>query len=240
MENTRRHKRYQLDLVEINSKMVLAKYVKIIDISIGGVSLLTEKTMRVGSEYTLNIEGKGKVLTVRGVVVWSLLSESVKDTRGNVIPLYKAGMKFTDVSNKKRKEIENFIKAHKQAIDKQVDLYKPDGRRLHARIHIEPPEKAVMNFQESYKVKKLSLSGMLIESQHELEKESTLPVEMSLTEDKSITFTGRVVSCLLIKHDDLEHYDIGIDFIDISEQDRVILSEFIGLLDNIELSSSSL
>jgi len=84
----------------------------------------------------------------------------------------------------------------------------------------------------SYKVKSLSLGGMLIESEHPLEIESKLPMEIkTLTENRHIKFLGRVTSCLLIKNKDIEHYDIGIEFVEMSENDREILVELIRVLD---------
>jgi hypothetical protein len=233
MQNRRKHKRYKVDVMEINGKMVLAKNVKILDISIGGVCLQTEKSLNVGGEYILKIEGKGKVLTVKGTVAWALLSGSSVDSHGNIIPMYKAGMKFIDASNEKINEIVNFIEDHKRDVDKQVDLQRPSGDRLYVRICIEDPEKAVLNYHESYKVKSLSLGGMLIESGHSLEIESKLPVEMILNEEISIKLLGRIIHCLLVKDKDIEHYDIGIEFIEISEKDREILGEFIRLLDTV-------
>ena len=234
MQNRRQHKRYQVDVIEINGKIVLAKYVKILDISVSGVCLKTEKRLNIGSEYTLKMEGRGKVITVRGTVAWVLLRESTVDSHGDVIPVYEAGMKFVDVSNEKMNEIVNFIEDHKRDIDKLVDLYAPSGRRLYVRICIEEPEKAVLNYHGSYKVKSLSLGGMLIESEHPLEIESKFPMEIkTLTENSYIQFLGRVASCLLIKNKDIEHYYIGIEFIEMSENDREILVELIRVIDTV-------
>jgi len=234
MQNRRRYKRYKVDVMEMNGKVVLAKSLKILDISIDGICLKTEKRLDVGGEYTLKMEGKGKVLTVKGTVAWALLSGNSVDSYGNIIPVYKAGMKFVDVSKEKMNEIVNFIEEHKRDIDKLVDLYSPSGRRLYVRISIEDPEKAVLNYQGSYKVKSISLGGMLIESEHPLEIESKFPMEIkTLTENSYIKFLGRVASCLLIKNKDIEHYDIGIEFIEMSEEDREILVELIRVIDTV-------
>lgn len=233
MQNTRKHRRYKVDVMEINGGIVLAKSVKILDISIGGVCLQTEKNLYVGGEYTLKIEGKGKVLTVRGTIAWALLVGSSADSHGDIIPLYKAGMKFIDVSDEKMNEIVNFIEDHKRDVDKVVDLYSPSGRRLYVRIGIEDPEKAVLNYHGAYKVKSLSLAGMLIESEHSMEIENKLPMEITPTEISCIKVLGRVVSCLWVKNKDIEHYDIGVEFIEMSEKDRAILVELIRLLDTV-------
>jgi hypothetical protein len=236
MQNRRQYERYKVEAIEISGKMVLAKSVKIIDISIGGVCLQTEKRLNVGSEYTLKMEGKGRVLTVKGFVAWALLSGSSADSVGNIIPLYTAGMKFIDASGEKMTEIVNFIEDHKKDVDKRVDLYKPSGSRLYARICIEDPEKAELNYHGSYKVKDISLGGMLIESEHLLEIESILPMEVILNEEISIKFSGRIINFLLVKDKDIEHYEIRVEFIQMSEMDKKILAEFILLLDTIDKS----
>jgi len=238
MQTRRQHKRYKVDVMQINGKIVLAKSVKILDISIGGVCLQTEKRLNIGSEYTLKIEEKGRVLTVKGFVVWAVLSGSSADSSGSIIPIYKAGMKFIDASDEKINEIVNFIEDHKRDVDKQVDLYRPSGDRLYVRICIEDPERAALNYHGSYKVRNISLGGMLIESEHLLEIESKLPMEMILNEEISIKFLGRIINCLLVKDKDIEHYDIRVEFIEMSEMDKEILVEFIRLLDTIDKNPS--
>jgi c-di-GMP-binding flagellar brake protein YcgR len=238
MPDRRQHKRYRTDVMEINGKMVLAKSVKILDISVGGVSFQTEKSLNVGCEYTLKMEGSGRVLTVKGLIVWAILSGSLADSGGDIIPIYKAGMKFIDVSDEKINEIANFIEDHKKDIDKQVDLYKPSGNRLFVRICIEDPEKAILNYDGSYKVKNIGLGGMLIESEHLLEIEGKLPMEMILNEEASIKFLGRIINCLLVKDKDIEHYDIRVEFIEMSEKDKEILVKFLNLCDTIDKNPS--
>jgi hypothetical protein len=234
MQNRRRYKRYKVDIMEMSSKVVLAKSLKIVDISIDGICLKTEKRLDVGGEYTLKMEGKGKVLTVKGTVAWALLSGNWVDSYGNIVPEYKAGMKFVDVSKEKINEIVNFMEEHKRDIDKLVDLYSPSGRRLYVRISIEDPEKAVLNYQGSYKVKSISLGGMLIESEHSMEIESKFPMEIrTLTENSYIKFLGRVASCLLTKNKNIEFYDVGIEFVEMSEKDREILVELIRVIDTV-------
>jgi hypothetical protein len=58
-------------------------------------------------------------------------------------------------------------------------------------------------------------------------------MEITLTENSSIRFLGRVTYCLLIKKD-TEHYNIGIEIIDMIEKDKETLAEFIRLLDSVK------
>ena len=233
MQEKRRYKRFVVEILEINTRLTFARNVRIINISVGGVSLRADKQLNIGSEYTLRIEGKGKALSMKGVVVWCLLSESLKDPSGNVIPLYKAGIKFTDVGKEKSGEISDFIKAHMKDISKQVDVAAMKGTRVHLRFLIEDPDSAILDVREQCRVKKIGLGGMLIESDHPIEVESKYPMEIAIAEDRSIRFTGRVASCVQVKKGDRVRYDIGIEFLDLSERNRGLLHEFIRLLENM-------
>jgi hypothetical protein len=64
-------------------------------------------------------------------------------------------------------------------------------------------------------------------------------MEIILPEDKSIIFQGRVVSCIQKKGKDLLHYDIGIDFVNMTEKDKEILHKIIRLLDTANYNSQT-
>jgi c-di-GMP-binding flagellar brake protein YcgR len=231
MEEKRRYKRFSVDIMDINGRMVLATYVKILDISIGGVSFRANRRLNMGSEYSLKMESRGMELAVKGIIVRSSLSESIQDSRGNVVPVYAAGMQFTDTSKEKIREIEAFIMNSMKDADKQVDLHSPSGRRLYVRVFIENPVQSVLKVDEKYKVKDISLGGMRIKSEHALELENIVPLEIYFVEDKSLKVTGRVVSCIMITDREPVHYDVGMEFIQMPEKDREILIEFIRSLD---------
>lgn len=230
MQSKRKHERYTVEMAGVNGSMVLAKHLKIVNISLGGICVQTEKRLNIGSQYTIKLEGKGKRLNVKGAVIWSKLKESVKDLRGDFVPIYMAGMKFVHAVGEEVKEIVDFIEDQRQEIDKRVDLYASSGLRIFVRICIEDPERALLDYH--YKVKNLSLGGMLMESAHELEIESRLPMEMTLAEGKTVRFMGRVVFCRETDSGVNGLYDIGINFLEMLEQDKVILSEFIATLED--------
>lgn len=231
MEEKRRDKRFLVDIMEITGRMVLSTYVKIFDISIGGISFKANRRLNMGGEYSLKMESKGGNLTVKGIIVRSSLSGSIKDHIGNVVPVYAAGMQFTDTSEEKIKEIEAFIINNMKDADKQVDLHGTSGRRLYVRVFIENPEHSVLKVDEKYKVKNISLGGMLIESEHALELERAVSLEIYFVEDNSLKVTGRVVSCIMITDREPMHYNIGIEFMEMPGEDRDSLLEFIRSLD---------
>jgi c-di-GMP-binding flagellar brake protein YcgR len=162
-----------------------------------------------------------------------LIGDSVKNSRGERVPVYAAGMKFRDISEEKIQEIINFIKEYKESSAVQAGG-KLSGFRHAVRVHIKTPEAAVLHFPETYKVKKLSLGGMLIESEQKPDLEDRLPMEITFAEDKTVYFWGRVASLNLVKERDIEHYEIGVEFLNMAEKDRHILNKFITLLGHID------
>lgn len=222
MENTRRFKRYKLDFVEVNGQLTFATDVTLLDISMGGISLKADRRLNIGCKYVIKLEDKKKTIALKGEVAWSALSGTRMTPDGETIPLYTAGMKFVDLSQEKTAELLYFVEHHrKEEVPPAVD------RRHNVRFLIGDPGKAILNYPADYKVKVVSLSGMLIETSHSLACESRIPMELSLHDESRISFVGRVVTCQMAGNNDKRQYDIGIEFIDVTDKDREVLRSFI-------------
>jgi PilZ domain len=111
----RQNKRYIVDERNLNVQIALAKEVKVIDISIGGISFKTDKKLDPGKQYILKLHMKDRVINVHGVVKWSSLSEYKKYRvqgehglffDGRLMPIYTVGMQLIDISGDK---LEKFI-----------------------------------------------------------------------------------------------------------------------------------
>ena len=234
MQNRRRFKRFTLKVLEIHGRMLAATEVKIIDISIGGVRLKANRRLNIGNEYALKFEAVDKTLSLKGVVVWSSLSDNMEGPHGGVVPVYTAGLKFTHISADKITQLLDFIEEHKKE-----EVYRMGSSRLNVRFHINDPEKAILNYAASYKVKKISLGGMLIECVQALDVESRIPMELSLQDDKPLKFTGRIASCQVMEQGDPKQYDIGIEFLGLTTNDKEMLATFVEYCAAIEDDSES-
>jgi Tfp pilus assembly protein PilZ len=221
MKDKRRYKRFTLNIQEINGKMLFATQVKVIDISIGGISIKANRRLNIGSEYALTLEGKNAI-SLRGSVVWSSLGEGRGKADGEVVPIYSAGLKFTNMSASKITELLSFIECYKKE-----EVHVIGGTRLNLRFRINDPEKVILNFPASYIVKKIGLGGMLIECVRDLEIESRIPMELSINAENPVEFVGRVASCQVIDKDSQKQYGIGIEFMDLTEKDKAVLLSFI-------------
>lgn len=228
-EERRRHKRFEVDDMEIRGKMVFASEVKIANMSISGVSIKADRRLDIGSEYTLKVEDRERTLVLKGIVVWSNICGSKETSHGEHIPLYAAGLKFTNVLNERVNDILNFIDMHKTESEHRV---------TGLRFKIDEAEKAVMSFSSGYRVKRISLSGMLIESPQPLDINATHTMEISLPDEKPVRFMGKVASCQQQPGKGGELFHIGIAFSRMSEKDTERLRQFIVMLRDLSQGAS--
>ena len=59
---------------------------------------------------------------------------------------------------------------------------------------------------------------------------STIPMELSLNADDTIKFIGRVASRMQDEQRGHQNYDIGIEFTDLTDQDKTLLKAFVDYL----------
>ena len=225
MQDKRQHKRFRLDVMEINGKMTLAQKVEIVDISQGGIALKTDRRLNVGKEYLITLGEKGDPINVKGIIVRCELSKIEERSNREQVPIYTAGMMFKDVPLNKITDLINSIEKHK----KEEALVIVD-RRLSVRFFITTPREKTLSFPAQFKVKDISLSGMLIQTEEALGKESMIPMGLSLKADKPVNFIGKVVSCRIAGNKEKAFYVIGVAFTDLTDEGRTSLKQFIDYL----------
>ena len=233
-KNRRRHKRYKVEGAAVYGEMLFKKEVTVLNMSVSGIALLTDRQLKIGIEYVLNLQDEERIITVKAVVVRSTLSQSKTDSTGNVIPLYFVGMQFTNLSEQKTRDIMNFIENHKTADQQKSLSSEQTDQSENARFQIGEVGKTLINFQEFYKVKVISLTGMLIDSSHFLNINDKLHMRILIHEGRMIDFVGRVASCVEKTDGQLRHYDIGIEFTEMSEEHRSLLQDFCNNIENMQ------
>ena len=111
-----------MDETEIHIKMPFTDEVVMQDIGLGGMSVKADRRMNFGKEYLLKLESGKRNITAKGVVIWSILSESRADAKGNIIPIYSCGLKFTNETKEQVKSFIAFIEESKKGTDEQRDI----------------------------------------------------------------------------------------------------------------------
>ena len=93
IRDKRRYKRLNVKHLNIHGRMAFDHYIKILDMSIEGLLIETNKNWNIDEEYILHVEYDGKQWPIRGYFIWSVLKE--KEDSEESVPLYWAGMKLT-------------------------------------------------------------------------------------------------------------------------------------------------
>jgi hypothetical protein len=222
MNNTRRHKRYYLDLSDLKGKMSLSDKVEILDIGLGGVSFKADRRLNPGREYLIKLQDEGKTLNVTGTIVRSELKGIEARDNGESVAIYAAGMQFKDGSEG---QVADFLKSIVRNRKETAPLL--EERRLNVRFQITDLNKHILSYPANFNVKTISLSGMLIQTDQALGVESNVPMELSLNDSISVIFIGRIVSCHMKENKEQIHYDIGLEFTDLTDRDKTLLQTFI-------------
>lgn len=222
----RRHRRFSVDVMDIKGNAVFASEVVINDISITGVSLITDLKLEVGTEYSLRILDSNLDLPIRGTVIWCIGNEATGAEDEHSHLKYAAGLQFAELQQETISGLMSFIESHLVEKPVQVKLNEMSGLRCNIRFPVDGKETAILNVAETYRVRKLSLGGLLIVSSRSFDPETRIHMGISIPGNMHLSFTGRIASCIP-SPDTTSCFEIGIEFIDMPEQDRAALKEFI-------------
>lgn len=223
--NKRRHRRFSVEVMDIKGDAVFASEVVINDISITGVSLITDRKLEMGREYSLRLLDHDLDLPVHGTVIWCTGNDAGAEDAHRHLK-YAAGLQFMDLQQKTIASLIKFIESHLAEKHTQVKVHEMSGCRCNIRFHVDSDETAVLNVAETYRVTKLSLGGLLIQSSHSFASDTRISMGITISGNMHLSFIGRVASCI-VSPDNPSCYEVGIEFIGMPEKDRVALREFI-------------
>ena len=108
----RKHRRFTVENMGVDCDMPAASRVKVMNMSSGGVLVMADKFINIGKSYALKIGYKDNSVFVKADVIWALLADCVKQDNGDVIPLFIAGMRFTEVIRGDVGEIMRLLEAN--------------------------------------------------------------------------------------------------------------------------------
>lgn len=203
----------------LQGHMTFASEVEILNMSLSGVALRTDRRLVIGNEYQLRLEADGgHGLNLKGVVVWCALEARRKDTRGEDILIYSAGLRFAGVISDALAALLGFLDQHK---------VHPEQRTGGTRFEIEATGRALLDVPHPFRVKVLSLTGMLAQASASLEIEKVLPMELSLHDGEPLRFEGRVAYCTEVDLDQGTQYEIGVEFVQMPSDDRNRLEDYV-------------
>jgi hypothetical protein len=218
--DNRRNRRHVVEGLEGN--VLYTSDIEVLNLSIDGAAIETAKRLELNRVYTFKIKYHDSYISLRGCVVWAILVSKVDKNTGAVSPVYRAGIRFTDTLSEKANMLVQFIE--------ETGIKKREQRLGGVRFNIFSTEHMKVDLPHEYKVIKISLSGMLVETEYSLDIETHYNIELFIN-NHNLNIVGRVAYRKEVVVDNIARYKIGIEFFEISEDDERILQEF---LDGLE------
>lgn len=209
---TRRYKRYDVD--ELYGRAPFMENVSIVNISMGGVQIRTDRGFFPQSEYSLNMRGKSMNFTVTGRIVWSRMVGSEPMGNGQRVPVYTSGMMLVKNPVDTTEILQRFIHDSRQEKEE----------RPPANMRFTLKGDHLAEIRAGCRIRKISKGGMLIETNKGFEPEFMLNVDIELDEGP-VAVLCCVANC--IQDPRTRKMLIGLEFKEISGDERKLLMAYV-------------
>lgn len=225
----RRHRRFEV--AGLGGRLVVPMEVQVVDLSLGGMALETNGYLQFGRRYTVNLDNGERRATLIAKVAWCKLRGTKKNPAGEVVPVYRAGLRFQILASERLHELWEIIRDHAVV---EVD------DSVFGRFSPERPKVVELDSDYRFSVRKLSLSGMLIETDFVPELEARLPLEVLLPGNPWEAL-ARVVSVPNLGRRSIgELTQVGLEFSGLDSDSRSALKAYIaGYLEDSPTPSDS-
>jgi hypothetical protein len=147
-----------------------------------------------------------------------MLSHSRTLENGEVAPVYRAGIRFTNTLTSAAMQLMSYIENNRSDSMEQ--------RVLGVRFKVNQSGASALDLSRPYIIKKISLSGMLIETDACLRQGSLQDLEIMLN-GMTVPVSGRIAYLTEVTVNDTVRYDVGIEFIAMTEEDRGRLKRYL-------------
>lgn len=166
------HRRFpRYEVAGLEGHLVVPIHIRVINVSLGGMALETHSYLQFGRAYTLKLGGGEESLSLTGTVAWCSLRKTTKSVDGEILPVYRAGLKFEALSGDHTRDLWDLIRSHA--------LLELEDSVL-GRFKVELPADARMGSSYDFAVRKLSLSGLLIETDFEPDLDTSFDLQIRL------------------------------------------------------------
>lgn len=214
----RLHRRFEVH--DITGVFLFDVDAKVLNLSLGGMALESSRSLQVGRRYSFRIRDGAELVTVSGVVAWCNLRRTLRTEGDEVAPCYHAGVRFEGILTSTAEDLGRLIEEN--AV---VEV----GQRIYGRFRVEPDSPLSVATQVDFEVRKISLSGMLVETELEVDLEARVQLEVSLV-NGLYACRGRVAYARPPQHPWEKRTQIGVEFLDPPPERRLLLEDFIAFL----------
>lgn len=211
----RRHHRY--DVHDVHGCLVYAMDAEVRNMSLTGLAIETQHALRVGTDYTLRLANEGREIRLRTRVQWCRLVRTTNAAHGDVVAVFHAGLDFREALGEVAQELLGFIEDHVE-----IEL----ERRVLGRFRLRGAGGIELATEREFAVRRISLSGMLIQTDLTPPLDSNLDLEIRLPREL-LSCRGRVAYARPVDREPLAGAELGIEFQDLPDHGRRALEKLI-------------
>jgi hypothetical protein len=214
-EDKRRHPRYEVRGLAGNLRYDMNA--RVLNLSVDGMALETTSWLHVGKDYQLKIGSGDDCLDIVGRVVWChLVGNRTRDAETR--PIYQAGVQFGEALSEQARRILSFVR--RAGV---VGV----ASRVFGRFRVRQEEAVDVAFEHAFEVRRVSLSGLLLEADLLPEVGSRFALEIP-------TPAGTLTPSVTVKSLEQSATSggapvtrIGVEFVNLSDDDRQIVEALI-------------
>lgn len=184
--------------------------------SLTGMAVESREPLEIGRKVDLELRDGRQAIPLNAEVKWCHLVRTEHARLGDVRPIYQAGLDYRHILNESAKELLGFLE-HNVVVNVE--------RRLFGRFTVAFEDPVGLDVRHEFRIRKLSFSGMLIET--DLLPEVGSDFEMVVRPgDRRLKTRGRVVHASRLPHD--PGCQAGIEFLRMPPEARQTLEQLIG------------
>jgi hypothetical protein len=210
----RRSRRF--DVEGVTGKVHFSVEVSVLNVSAGGMQVATGSHLTVGRQYSFRLRRNGHAVQIQGRVAWCSLRGTSRRGDGEVAPAYLAGVAFERTLTEEGQALFELIR---EAISVEPE------QRAFGRFRVAAGGPATAASEFDFAVRRVSLSGMLIECDLVPQLEQVFPFQFQLGE-ATFGVSGRVAFVRELT-DSGHRAEVGVEFLGLDEEQRQILARFV-------------
>ncbi len=183
--------------------------------SLTGLAVESRKPLAIGTKYDLNLHNGRETIQINADVQWCHLVRTERRGTSDVSPVYQVGLDFRHVLGHQARELLSFLE-HNIVIDLE--------RRIFGRFKLGLGEPVGLDAHHDFLVRKLSFSGMLIET--DLAPQVGDAFDMEMDPDKlHLKTRGKVIHTEPLPRE--PGFQAGIQFLQMPAESRQTLKQLI-------------
>jgi hypothetical protein len=215
-DERRRNLRHTVD--GLSGTFLFSTDARVIDLSLDGMSLETSAYLQIGRSYSLKLNHKKLEFPLRGIVQWCSLKRTARDNKGDVLAVYRAGLRFDNIFADKAKTLLEFLEEN--AVIRVEE-------QIRGRFKLPRTQSAGVTGTADFTVTTISLSGMSIETVVALAIDDPMEFDLQLGES-SIAISGGIASSQEATLDDGQAiHRTGVEFVSQTAKSKRTLESFL-------------